>query len=482
MIHWRSVLYILGILDLALGSSMLVPMSIALGLAEPDAWALGGSSAVALALGGLKLLIARRPPQEISHREGFLIVGLGWLNAAAVGALPYWLGHVFPHFVEGFFESTSGFTTTGATIITSIEGMPHGTLFWRALTHWFGGMGIIVLSLAILPLLGVGGMQLYRAEVPGPVPDKLKPRIKETAKALWKVYLLFTLLEALLLMACGMGLFDAVCHAFATLATGGFSTRDLSIASFQSPYMDGVILVFMLAAGANFSLHYRALTGQIGAYWKSAEFRFFMLLFICMTGILTLQLTLGVYQTPWEALRYAAFQVSSILTTTGFTTADYEQWPTLSCAILFVLMFVGGCAGSTGGAMKCMRIMILMKAGYRELVRLIHPHAVIPLKQDGRTLQQDIVEAVWGFFVLYLGIFVMASFVMTTLELDLVSAFASVAACIGNIGPGLGSVGPADNYAHVPTLGKWLLSFLMIVGRLEIYTLILLLIPEFWRK
>jgi trk system potassium uptake protein TrkH len=482
MINWTTVIYMLGIMDLALGVSMVIPMGIAIGFSEHDIRTLGASGAISTSLGALCLLIGRRPPNEISHREGFLVVGLGWLNAAMLGALPFWLGGVLPHFTDAFFESTSGFTTTGATVLRTIEGLPHGTLFWRAMTHWFGGMGIILLSLAILPLLGVGGMQLYKAEVPGPIPERLKPRIAETAKTLWKVYVFFTFLEVLLLVTCGMGLYDAVCHAFATLATGGFSTKNMSIESFHNPYIDWIVLIFMLIAGVNFSLHYRALKGKPAAYSKSSEFRLFILLFLMMTGLITLQLLHREYPTPWRALRNAAFQVGSILTTTGFTSANYEQWPMLSQIVLFLLMFVGGCAGSTGGGMKCMRILILVKSGYRELLRLIHPHAVFPLKMESKSIPPDVVNAIWGFFVLYLGVFVSASLVMAALGLDLVTAFVSVAACIGNIGPGLGTVGPTDNYAHIPTMGKWLLSLCMMVGRLEVYTLIVLLVPAFWKR
>jgi trk system potassium uptake protein TrkH len=482
MIHWRSIFFVLGILLVALGAAMLAPLGIAWALSEPDADALGLSACIVMGAGGLALLAAGHPPKEISHREGFLIVGLGWVGAAAAGALPYWLGDLFPSFVDAFFESTSGFTTTGATVLRHIEASPHGMLFWRALTHWLGGMGIIVLSLAVLPWLGVGGMQLYRAEVPGPVPDKLKPRMAETARTLWKVYVLLTAAEVILLMLCGMGLFDAVCHAFATLATGGFSTRNVSVEAFHNPWVDWIIVFFMLAAGTNFSLHYHALKGSPGTYWKDVEFRFFGVMFLTFTALLTVQLAVEFYSDPWTALRSSAFQVGSILTTTGFTTADYEQWPAFSTIILFLLMFLGGCAGSTGGGIKSVRILVLLKSGYRELMRLIHPRAVLPLKLGGRTLQQDVVEAIWGFFVLYLMIFLMASLVMAVLGLDLVSAFAAVAACLGNIGPGLGTVGPGDNYAHIPVTGKWLLSFCMIIGRLEVYTLILLLVPEFWRK
>lgn len=472
----------LGIMDLALALSMVLPVGTALAHRDPDMMSLAGSAVTALGLGGISLLIARRPPDEISKREGFLIVAFGWMNAAAVGSLPFLFGGILPQFADAFFESASGFTTTGATVLHAIEGLPRGTLLWRAMSQWLGGMGIIVLSLAILPLLGVGGMQLFKAEVPGPIPERLKPRIAETAKTLWKVYVLFTVLEVLVLVACGLTPYDALHHAFTTLATGGFSSRDASIESFGSPWVDGTVLLFMLIAGVNFSLHYRALRGAPQAYLKSSEFRFFMTLFLVSSGLITLQLATSMYSSFWEALRHAAFQAGSIQTTTGFTSANYEQWPAMSHMVLFALMFIGGCAGSTGGGMKSMRILFLLKSGSRELLRLMHPRAVLPIKMDGEMIPQEVSHAIWGFFILYLGLFVSASLIMASLGLDFVSAVASVAACLGNIGPGLGSVGPADNYAHIPAIGKWLLSFCMIIGRLEIYTLIVILTPAFWRR
>jgi trk system potassium uptake protein TrkH len=343
-------------------------------------------------------------------------------------------------------------------------------------------MGIIVLSIAILPLLGVGGMQLFRAEVPGPVADKLKPRIAETAKILWQVYMLISGAETILLIFGGMNLFDALCHTFGTMATGGFSTKNISIGSYNKVYIDGVITIFMILAGTNFALHYQALTGDLRAFHRNSEFRFYWITLIGAMLLITFILRLQTYETLATAFRYASFQVTAIMTTTGYTTADFERWPSFAQYLLVLLMFVGGSAGSTGGGMKCMRILLLLKQGQREVFRLIHPHGVIPIRLGGRTVSQEVMQSVWGFFFLFILVFVIASVAMALLGLDIVTAFVSVAATINNIGPGLGSVGPMDNYRSIPILGKWILLFCMLVGRLELYTVIVLLVPEFWKK
>ena len=462
---------------------MLFPLGYAIASQDGSAVPLTLSMAVTLMCGVLLLFFYRKSVVTVmSHREGIVVVALGWFAAGIFGALPFYFGNVFDLLVDSVFESVSGFTTTGASVLTNIEAVPRGLLLWRSLTHWLGGMGIIVFSLAILPFLGVGGMQLYKAEVPGPVPDKLKPRIKDTAMLLWQVYLLFTVLETVLLMLGGMDFFDAVCHTFGTMATGGFSTKNSSIGQYNSAYIDWVIILFMFIAGANFSLHYRLLRGKPLYLLRDPEFRFYA--FITVVCILLIALFIyGVnYDSPLEAIRQSAFQVISICTTTGYATADYELWPALPQAILFILMFIGGCAGSTGGGMKCMRILLLIKHSYHELIRLVHPRAVKHVKLGGQIVKPEVLSGIWGFFVLYLGLFVLASLVMSALGVDVLTAFASVAACIGNIGPGLGTVGPAENYAHIPVLGKWVLLFCMILGRLEIYTVIILLVPEFWRK
>ncbi len=481
--HAKPILNFMGLLVLVLGLSMAGPLAVSLGYGDGSALALALSMAVAAAAGSALALSTRRhEPVQLSHRDGVLMVTLGWVVAGLVGTLPYLLSGSIPVFTNAYFESISGFTTTGASILSDIEGLPRGVLLWRSQTQWFGGMGIIVLSVAILPFLGIGGMQLYKAEVPSPVVDKLKPRISDTAKTLWKVYILITALEILLLLGGGMPLFEAVCHAFCTMPTGGFSPKNISIAHYNSTYMDVVILVFMLLAGINFSLHYRFITGQVSVFGKAPEFRAFVGLFAVFTLVVTWDILGPVYGSIPDALRYASFQVGSILTTTGFVTADYDQWPTLSRNILLLCMFLGGMAGSTGGGIKIMRVMLLVKHGYREIFRIIHPRAVTTVKLGGRPVPNDVLSSFVGFFLLFLGLFIAAVLAMSALGLDMVSAFASVAASIGNIGPGLGAVGPVRNYLEIPMAGKWILIFCMLLGRLEIYTVIVLLIPEFWKK
>ena len=376
----------------------------------------------------------------------------------------------------------SGFTTTGSTILTDIEAMPASLLLWRSMTQWFGGMGIIVLSLAILPMLGVGGMQLFKAEVPGPTADRLKPRIQDTAKLLWGVYFLLTTIEVLLLMAGNMSLFDAVNHAFTTMATGGFSTRNASLAAFDSAYIDGVVTLFMFLAGVNFSLHYLGLRGRFVDYVRNEEFRFYLALAVSGIALIMLFNAGSAYPSFWDNLRYTAFQLVSILTTTGFGTADYELWPVLCQYLLVIAMFVGGCAGSTGGGIKVARMLLLAKHAQVQLFRLIHPRAVRLVKLGERAVDKEVMQSILGFFALYMAVFVLASFIMAATGMDLVSAGGSVIATLSNIGPGLGSVGPIDNFAHVPAVGKVTLALCMLLGRLELFTVLVLVFPTFWRK
>lgn len=481
--RWRYVLRTIGALIGCIGLTMALPIACA--MVYRDGSALPLIKAMLLTVGfGLTLFLLFRSAENpiISHREGMAIVALGWLAAGLVGALPFYLGGTFDAFADAFFESVSGFSTTGASVLINIEVVPRGILMWRSLTHWLGGMGIIVLSLAILPFLGVGGMQLYKAEVPSPVPDKLRPRIRDTALVLWKVYVLFSVLETALLMFGGMDLFDGLCHTFGTMATGGFSTKNASIGHYNSVYIDSVITLFMFIAGVNFSLHYLALLGKPLVMLKDPEFQFFGGIVSVIVVVSTLSVYQAVYEGLGESFRYAVFQVVSIVTTTGYATADYELWPALPQCLLLFCMFLGASAGSTGGGMKCMRIMLLIKHGYHELLRLIHPRAVTPVKFGRRIVPDDVIKSVWGFFIIYLGLFVLSSFLLAAMHVDVVTSFAAVAACIGNIGPGLGSVGPADNYSHLPVSGKWLLTFCMLLGRLEIYTVIVLFVPEFWRR
>ncbi|MDY0295702.1 MAG: potassium transporter TrkG [Acidobacteriota bacterium] len=475
-----TVLHLLGYLVFVIGILHLFPLGISFLYAEHLTEGLLLSMLLSLVSGFLAMRIFANG-RELSLRDGFLVVSLGWFLMACYGSLPYLFTGAIPSFVNAFFESMSGFTTTGASILADIEAMPKALLFWRALTHWIGGMGIIVLSLAILPLLGVGGMQLFKAEVPGPTADRLTPRIKDTARVLWLVYVGITLVEIVLLTVGGMNLFDAVSHAFATMATGGFSTRNASIQAFHSPYLDGVITLFMFLAGVNFALHYRFLLGRFNAYWRDFEFRVYLGIALGATFFLTFSNFLGgIFDSIWESLRYGVFQAVSIDTTTGFMSADYERWTPLAQVLIFLLMFVGGSAGSTGGGMKVMRLIVVAKQGLIELRRLLHPQAVIPLKLGKQVIPRQVVHAITGFFLLYVGLFVIVSIVMTTLGLDLLTAIGASASCIGNIGPGLGLVGPTDNYAFLPGIGKMILAFTMMVGRLEIFTVLVLFTRDFW--
>lgn len=447
---------------------------------------------------GLILRFTIKPAEpELGIREGFAIVTLGWVVVALFGSFPYLFADVFAandrppltEFAFCYFESMSGFTTTGATVLTEIEHLSKAMLFWRSFSHWLGGMGIVVLAVAILPMLGVGGMQLFRAEAPGPQTDRLTPRIAQTAKLLWGVYILLSVLETLLLWLGDMTLFDALCHTFGTMATGGFSTKNGSIGHYDNVYIEVVIIVFMFLAGTNFALHYRALRGDVTSYFKDTEFRFYgVVIIVTITliswNIVTFKNVDGEvpYNSVGDAIRYAAFQVMSITSTTGYGTADFEMWPALSQFILVTLMFYGGCAGSTGGGMKQMRFLLLIRQSGAEIKRLIFPHAVLPVRVNDRVVPPEVLTHVLGFFFFFIGIFAIVTCIMTTLGLDLITAAGCTIATMGNIGPGLGDVGPIDNYALIPTAGKFILTFCMLLGRLEIYTVLILFSPNYWKK
>ncbi len=479
----RLIAHLVAILVICLGASMILPMAAAFYYNDGSAPAFLISLAVTC-VGGLCVFFWTRGRRSffLSHRDGMAIVALGWIVAALAATLPYVLSGAIPGFTNAYFESMSGFTTTGASILRDIETLPPGILLWRAQTQWLGGMGIIVLSIAILPFLGIGGMELYKAETPSPVVDKLTPRIAETAKALWKIYIFLTLLMILLLLGGGMTFYDALCHAFATLPTGGFSPKNASVGHYASAYIDGVILVFMFVAGINFSLHYKLAHGNVRRFFRDPEFRVYAAFVFAFVFLVFADVYGTVYPRVLEALRYASFQVVSILTTTGFATADFEQWPALSQVILFCCMFLGGMAGSTGGGIKIMRIILLAKHCYLEIFRIIHPHAVTMVKLGGVPVSQTIMRSIWGFFLLFIGLYIVGVIALAALGLDMVTSLTAMASCLGNVGPGFGSVGPMDNYAGVPALGKWILAFGMLLGRLEIYTILVLLIPAFWRK
>lgn len=481
--RWRYILNVVGILTLFLGLTMLFPLMVAFYYRDNSIYSILISIGITVFSGILLHLVFKGEKVEnLTKREGMAIVTFGWSSACLFGALPFYIGGEFGSFVNALFESVSGFTTTGSSILTNIEGVSMGLLFWRSLIQWFGGMGIIVLSIAILPFLGVGGMQLYKAEVPSPVPDKLRPRIRDTAMILWKVYALFSVAEIIFLMLGGMNLYDALCHTFTTMPTGGFSTKNASIAHYDSVYLDFVVFFFMLAASINFSLHYQLLRGKPLAFWKDSECRVFLGAVVVLILVVTFNIFGSVYQSLGQAFRYSSFQVMSIITTTGYATADYEQWPAMSRLILLICMFTGASAGSTGGGIKWLRIMLYFKYCYRELFALLHPHAVTHIKIAGKSVPEDVMRSVMGFLALYLGLFGFCSVVLAGLGVDFVTSFSAVAATLGNIGPGFGAVGPVENFANIPVLGKWLLIWCMLLGRLEIFTVIILLVPEFWRR
>ncbi len=478
----QSVIKVLGFLLLVTAGCLLLPALVSVIYGEWDWPYYLASAGVGVLLGGGALLVLRDAP-DLRVREGFAVVAFGWLFVGLLGALPFYLSGQIPSYTDAAFESISGFTTTGASILTDIESRTHATLFWRALTHWLGGMGIVLLALAILPLLGVGGMQLFRAEVPGPVAERLTPRIRETAKLLWIVYGVLTLAEVLALMVAGMGVFDAICHAFGTMATGGFSNHNSSVGGYANPAVEWVIIVFMFLAGANFSLHYLALTGKVRVYFEDEEFKFYGTIILVGTlligGVL---LSIHFYPDVHQTLRHTLFQVVSILTTTGFGTADYLLWPPVAHAVLLVFMSVGGCAGSTGGGIKVMRLLILLKHAKLELKKMLHPRAVYTLWFNNRSITPGLQTNVLGFFLLFMTVYLLGVLALTLGGRDIVTSVGATAATLGNIGPGLGLVGPASNYSALVPWEKWLLVLFMLIGRLEIFTVLVLFLPEAWRK
>ncbi len=432
--------------------------------------------------GGLVYFFFRDPRATYGAREGFVIVGLGWFIAALIGALPYLVTGVLPSFPDALFESASGFTTTGASVIAEPANLPKSILFWRSMTHWLGGMGIVVLSVAIIPFLGVGGMGMLKAEVPSPVVDKLRPRVTETARSLWKVYILLTVLEVTLLWIFGMELFDSLCHSFGTVATGGFSTKNTSIEHYSSGYIQWIITIFMFAAGVNFTLHFQALTGRFTGYFKSLEFRVYLTILIVVACFITFRIFGTSFHNLSEAFTHATFQTASIMTTTGFVSTDWELWPWDCQWILLCLMFMGGCAGSTGGGMKCLRLIVASKHIFRELTLLIHPRAVIPLKVDHRVIPNPTINSIIAFLSLFIGIWAISTLLLVILQVDLVTSIGASTATLANVGPGLLYVGAMDNYSWFSTPCKLLLTFNMVVGRLELYTVLILFIPDVWRR
>ena len=475
------ILNVVGLLVGFIGVAMGVTALVAWRMEDPSATGIAIAGLIAVVAGGAAFL-STSAPKDVTVREGYVIVTLAWAGMGAFGALPYLLTGTIDSVVPALFESVSGFTTTGATVLTGLDTMAPGILFWRSLTQWLGGMGIIVLAIAVLPFLGVGGMQLLKAEVPGLAPERLRPRITQTAKLLWYVYLALTLLQIGLYIAGGMSGFDAVNHAFTTMSTGGFSTRDASLGAFPSPFIQWVTTVFMYLAGINFALHFKAVSPRRGvfhrAYTKDSEWRFYTRVLLAATAlIVAVNLAAGDYGMSLagleEALRDAAFQSASIMTTTGFASEDYALWVPPAQVMLFLLMFVGGMAGSTAGGVKTVRVLLLLKHTAIQLKKHLHPRAVLSARLGERAVGDDVLATVVGFVILYSILVGAGLLVMSLLGMDLMTAIGLSAATVGNIGPGLGAAGPAGNYAWISDPALVVLSFLMIVGRLEIYTVLI---------
>ncbi|MCK5135748.1 MAG: TrkH family potassium uptake protein [Bacteroidales bacterium] len=482
MLNSRTIIRIFGLLLITEGIFMWFSIPVSFIFKEHDPLHFLLSGAITSAVGVVAYFSVRKSPLVLNRRDGYVIVTGGWILFSLFGTLPFLLTGSITGFTDAFFETISGFTTTGASILNNIEELSHGVLFWRSLTQWLGGMGIILLTLIILPFLGIGGMQLFSAEVPSPTPDKLHPHVKDTAKRLWLIYMIFTLSETLLLWAGDMELFDAICHSFTTMATGGYSTKQASIAYWDSPYIHYVITCFMFLAGTNFTLSYFAMHGQFRKIWSNEEFRWYA----GFIGGFALLITLGLFFSTGggmeAAFRNSIFQVVSILTTTGFVTADYLLWTPVLGVLIFILMFFGGSAGSTGGGPKIMRIVILLKNSTQELKRMIHPNAVIPVRLNKNAVAEGVVTNVLAFIAFYGVIAVFSMALLSAMGNDFDTSVGAVAATLGNIGPGIGAVGPSMNYADIHVAGKWFLSFLMLVGRLELFTVLVLFSPLFWRK
>ncbi|MBN2491906.1 MAG: TrkH family potassium uptake protein, partial [Planctomycetes bacterium] len=439
--NYRIMVHSLGSLLVLLGVLMATAAVPSIGFEDGALLAVVGAAAATMAAGIVARRLSAPAPGDFSFREGFAIAALGWTVAGLFGALPYLFSGAIPGVIHACFESVSGFTTTGATILADIERLPPSLLYWRSLTQWLGGMGILVLVVAILPLLGVGGMQLFRAEVPGPVKDRLLPRIQDTAKLLWGVYILLTAAAAATLALLGMPAFEAICHALTCLSTGGFSPKNASLGHYRSA-VQWVVVVFMFLGGVNFSLHYFALRGRAVRYLRSEEFLFYVLVLVVAAGVIAIcnsgARDLGLA----DQLRHAVFQSVSICTTTGYGTDDFELWPTGSQVVLLTLMFIGGCSGSTAGGFKCVRVLLLIKHAYVQLFRLVHPHAVRHVKVDYKLVPQEVMQSILGLFALYAMAMFTATLILAAQGLDLVTAASSVITCLSNVGPGLGDVGP----------------------------------------
>ena len=486
----KTIFNVLGAILTLTGLTMIIPALVAWGYDEPDLVGHLQSMGICVTI-GIPVWLFTRKSRSLNSKDGFAIVTLSWILVAFAGTLPFYLTGAIPNFTDAWFESMSGVTTTGASIIgnpqtlphlqNGVESLTHGVLYWRSFIQWIGGMGIIVFTIAILPLLGVGGVQLFKAEVPGPVADKIRPRVKETAKILWMVYVGLTAAEAILLSISGMSWFDAICHAFTTMPTGGFSTQNASIAAYGNPVIHYIIILFMFIAGVNFTLHFRSLTGNVKICLKDPEFLAYIGIAFGVTFFIFLNVASAQGEWTHDNFLASLFQSISILTTTGYGSANYEIWPYFSQYLILILMFIGGMGGSTGGGMKVARIILLVKYAATETRRMLHSRAIIPIRIGDRYISEDVVRNTLGFFLFYISIFGITALILTTLNLDIESAIGAAASAIGNIGPGLGAFGPTDNYALLHPIGKWMLTFCMLLGRLEIFTIMVLFSRTFWK-
>ncbi len=481
MLNKKFILNTLGLILVFESLFMLLCAGISLFYGDFDVKAFMLSFAITFGIGGLCWIFNRKVEKDMLKRESFIIVTLVWVVMSVFGSLPYIFSGTIPGFTNAFFETISGFTTTGASIVNDIEALPHGILFWRSITHFIGGMGIIVLAVAILPFFGFGGMQLYSAEAAGVTNDKLHPRITKTAKSLWGIYVVLILSETVFLMFGGMSLFDALCHSFGTIASGGFSTKNASVAEY-SPYIQYVIVVFMIFAGTNFALFFFVWKGNWKKLTGSSEFKVYLLVILVVSVCIGTTLYFHTDQTYEKSFRDALFQVTSVITSTGFVTADYTLWHPYLTFVIFGLMFSGACVGSTSGGIKLFRHMILVKNIKIEFKRMSHPNAVIPLKIGKKQVSHEVIYKVLAFLVLYMAIFCVGTLLMTIVGLDMDSAFGAVATSMGGIGPGLGVVGPMNNFFAIPDAGKWILSVLMLLGRLELFSVLILFAPGFWKN
>ncbi|MFQ6617258.1 MAG: TrkH family potassium uptake protein [Fidelibacterota bacterium] len=471
----------LGVLLLFLSASMIIPLFFSLYYNDGDALPLIFSSLIT-ASAGILLFISSPKTDIITKKEAIGIVTFGWIVISLFGALPYILSGSITGFTNAYFESVSGFTTTGSSILNDIEALPRGILIWRSLTHWLGGMGIIVLALVILPVLEVGGMNIYKIETPEIGQDRITPRIKDTAKILWLIYFSLTAAEILFLLFGGLSFFEALTNAFGTIPTGGFSPKNGSIAAYQSLYIESVIAFFMFISGINFFLYYQLFYRRSLDIFRSEEVRFYFTTVLMGAAAIVVDLRLNFYSSLYESIRYGIFQVISINSTTGFVTSDFNKWPYFSQFILIILMFIGACPGSTTGAIKNLRIIILLKSIYHEMLHILHPRAIFVMRMNRNPIPPEIIRKVIVYVAMYLFFFLLASLIMMARGVDIVSSISAVATTMGGVGPGLGIEGPMGNFSLLPEFDKWLLTLCMMLGRLEFYAIFILFVPEFWRK